>query len=91
MNDAPILKISPKAARVNAGISQGEAAKAMDVDVSTLRRYENGVTAPPWDIVEKMENLYCVSRDNLFLRLKIALSNFLTAHKKAPPEGGAGS
>ena len=70
-----VLRITPKAARVNAQLSQKEAANAFGIDVSTLRRYENGRTVPSWDIVEKMESLYAISKDHIFFRSKTALSD----------------
>lgn len=69
------FKITAKAARVNAGFSQKEIASLWDIDVSTLRRYENGLTFPPWDIVEKMEETYGITRDHLFFKRKIALNS----------------
>lgn len=74
-NNKAAFKISPKAARVNANYSQKGAAEAFDIDSSTLRRYENGITAPPWDVVEKMEKLYGISRDHLSFKSKIAFSD----------------
>ena len=61
-------KISLKAARVNANLSQGEAAEHVGVATSTLRNWENGITYP--DAVQFMTlcNLYGVSCDNIFLK-----------------------
>ena len=39
-------KITLAAARVNAGLSQQEAAKALGVSVATLQNYESGKTVP---------------------------------------------
>lgn len=50
--------ISPKAARVNARISTTKAAEQLGISRATLSSYEAGRTSPPWEIVEKMGNLY---------------------------------
>lgn len=60
------MRISLKAARVNAGISQKMAAKHLNVSVSTLQNYECGKTIPNWGIVRLMEDMYHISADNLF-------------------------
>ncbi|MFR2614039.1 MAG: helix-turn-helix domain-containing protein, partial [Subdoligranulum sp.] len=46
-------KISLAAARVNAGLNQQEAAKALGVSVATLQNYESGKTVPQWGTVQK--------------------------------------
>lgn len=69
------IKISPKAARVNANISQKEAAKRFGIDVSTLRRYENCQSVPPWDIANAMEREYGINKDNIFFKATTALSD----------------
>lgn len=51
-------KISLEAARVNAKLSQKEAAKSLGVDASTLRNYEKGKSAPSYPMAKKMEQLY---------------------------------
>lgn len=51
-------KITLKAARVNANLSQKEAADALGVNVSTLQNYETGKTVPDWDMVKRIEMLY---------------------------------
>lgn len=51
-------KISLKAARVNANLSQKEAATALGVNVSTLQNYEKGETVPDWEMVKRIENTY---------------------------------
>lgn len=40
------MKITLRAARVNAGVGQLEAAKAIGVNVATISRWENGQTVP---------------------------------------------
>lgn len=56
-------KISLKAARVNADLTQREAAKALGIDVSTLQNYEAGKTVPDWEMVKKIESLYSFPAD----------------------------
>lgn len=44
--------------RQQAGISQDKAAEALCVAVRTMARYETGETIPPFDIVERMAEIY---------------------------------
>ena len=59
-------KISLAAARVNAGLSQQEAAQALGVSVATLQNYESGKTVPQWGTVQKIENVYNFPVDSIF-------------------------
>ena len=59
-------KISLAAARVNAGLSQQEAAQALGVSVATLQNYESVKTVPQWGTVQKIENVYKVPADFIF-------------------------
>jgi transcriptional regulator with XRE-family HTH domain len=59
-------KITLKAARVNAGLSQIEAAKKLNVAVSTLRNWEAGKTYPKQPHIEKMCDVYQIDFDALF-------------------------
>ena len=61
-----MFKISLAAARVNKGIRQGDAAKAIGVMPQTLRNWEKGKTFPKPAQVEKMCKLYGVTWDMLF-------------------------
>lgn len=51
-------RITLKAARVNAELSQKEAANALGVNVCTLQNYESGKTVPDWEMVRKIELVY---------------------------------
>lgn len=51
-------RISLKAARVNANLSQTEAAKRIGISRSTLQNYETGQTVPNWDAVQRMVEVY---------------------------------
>lgn len=59
------VKISIRAARVNAGYSQKEAADRLGVSNKTLGNWENGITFPPADKIVAICELYGVSYDNL--------------------------
>ena len=58
-------KITLKAARVNVGLNQQEAAKALKVDKSTLSSWERGVTFPTADQIALLCELYGVSYDHI--------------------------
>lgn len=60
-------KITLAAARVNAGLSQKDAARLIGVAPATLRNYETGKTSPGWDVVRKIEKVYGISIDYIFL------------------------
>ncbi len=60
------FKISLKAARVNANLTQKEASKELGISQNTLINYENGDTIPTWDIVDRMVSLYGIPADYLF-------------------------
>lgn len=66
------LRISLKAARVNAGYSQRKAAKLLKICVSSLQNYEAGKVAPSWDVVKRIEDLYGIPADNIFFDSKYA-------------------
>lgn len=59
-------KITLKAARVNAGLSQGDAAKKLNIAVSTLRNWEAGKTFPTQPKIEAICDLYRIPFDVLF-------------------------
>lgn len=59
-------KITLKAARVNANLSQQDAAERIGVAVSTLRNWEAGKTFPTQPKIEKMCEVYGISFDVLF-------------------------
>ena len=51
-------KISMTAARVNARLSQREAAKALNITPATLRNWESGITMPSVAKAAEMAMLY---------------------------------
>lgn len=60
-------KITIKAARVNAGLTQRQAAKLLGINPDTLSRYESGRSVPRVDMIEKMSKLYCIDKQYIFL------------------------
>lgn len=60
-----MLKITLAAARVNKGLSQKDAAKALGVSGRVLCAWENGKSFPKADQIEKICQLYGVPYDVL--------------------------
>lgn len=56
-------KITLKAARVNAGYSQIEAAKLLGISNKTLCLWEKGIRFPKQPMIEKLCELYGISYD----------------------------
>ena len=70
-----MLKISLRAARVNAGLSQDEVASLLQISNKTLSNWENGDTFPSAKRIESLCELYGVSYDDInFLPKKFAKS-----------------
>lgn len=67
-------RISLAAARVNAGLTQKEAALKLHIDKRTLQNYEMGRTAPNWYVVRRMEEVYKFPAEYLNFTSKSALS-----------------
>lgn len=61
------MKVTLRAARINADMTQEDAAKLMNVSVRTIANWEKGTTQPRFDQVAKLCQLYCVDIDNIFL------------------------
>ena len=62
------MRVTLKAARVNAGYSQAEAAKKLNVGEKTLQNWEAGTTSPRADKMADICNLYgCTINDIIFL------------------------
>lgn len=59
------IKISLEAARINAGYNQKTAAKELHISPSTLGKYEAGTAYPKWDLINKIEKLYKIKKDNI--------------------------
>lgn len=65
-------KITLKAARINAGLSQKDAAEKIGVCIATLQNYENGITVPDWDIVDKISSVYNFPAEYIFFARNFA-------------------
>lgn len=59
------VRINYIAARINAGLSQEEAAKKLGISVYTLANYENGKTVPTWSTHIKMSECYQIPSEML--------------------------
>ena len=70
-----MAKITLRAARINAGFSQEDAASLLQISTKTLSSWENGITFPSAKKIECLCALYDVSYDDIiFLPKKFALS-----------------
>ena len=58
--------ISLRAARVNAGLTQKEAALKLGISKETLQNYEEGITAPTMQRVDEISELYHFPKDYIF-------------------------
>lgn len=67
-------QISMKAARVNAGLSQEQAARLLGISKSTLQSYESGQTVPDILLSRKIEIVYGFPTDYIFFGIDNALS-----------------
>ena len=59
------MALTLKAARVNVGLTQSEAAKKLGIATDTLRMYESGKTFPDVPTIKKIEGLYHVSYNDI--------------------------
>lgn len=57
------FKVSLKAARINANMTQKEAAKLLNVDKSTIASWEYGKTHPDYIKAEKISEIYGIPLD----------------------------
>lgn len=64
-NGGEKLAITLKAARVNAGMTQKNAAKALEITTTTLVNYEAGRSIPKIDMAQKMANLYKTTLEDI--------------------------
>ena len=60
-----MLRITLRAARVNKGLDQKEAAKSLKISNKTLQSWESGRTAPKQNYIDAICELYGVSYDNI--------------------------
>ena len=67
-------KLKMKALRVNAGLSQGDAAKALSVSPKTLQNWENYITFPSALQLVEMCRLYGCNLNDIFFFFFLAKS-----------------
>lgn len=67
-------KIQLKAARVNANLTQREAAIKLHISEATLQNYETGKTVPQWDVVKMIGEVYHFPTDYIYFGDDYALS-----------------
>lgn len=60
------LQISLAAARVNAELTQSQVADIMQVDRSTIRRWEKNEKIPNYDETKKLAEVYNIPMDCIF-------------------------
>jgi len=65
------LRISLEAARVNARMTQPQAAQAMGVSVATIIKWEKGTTMPTIDKAMALANLYSIPLDSINFAQKL--------------------
>lgn len=65
-----VPKITLKAARVNAGLTQKEAAKLIGIHFQTLSKYEEDSSNIPFSLVEKASEIYKLPISCFFLGKK---------------------
>ncbi len=64
------LQISLAAARVNAGKTQEDVAKALNVSKNTVVAWEKGTTEPKISQARELSSFYGIPLDNIFLPCK---------------------
>lgn len=60
-----MFKLSLKAARVNAGLTQKEVAKLLKVSNKTVHSWESGITSPSAKYVDALCEIYKLQYDDL--------------------------
>lgn len=68
-----MVQMTLKAARVNAGLTQKEAANKLKVSNKTLGSWEKGDSMPNVKYIEPICNLYSVSYDNIIFLSNVSL------------------
>lgn len=66
-------RITLKAARINAGLTQKEAAERLNVSNKTLGNWENNISKPKADKIDAICALYGIPYDNLIFLPQITL------------------
>lgn len=65
-----VPQISMAAARVNANLTQQEAAEKLGISKATLANYEAGKTIPDWDMVHRIGIVYQYPHEYIFFGQK---------------------
>lgn len=65
MNGEKHFKVTLKGLRATYGLSQKEAAKAIDVSLETWRNYERGITSPNESKLRVIENVFGIGYDDI--------------------------
>lgn len=79
-----MLKITLRAARVNAGLKLVDAAKELGINKDTLSKYEKDSTNIPRSIFIKIEQIYKIPVDNIFFGVE---SEFFRMRRDLSEEG----
>ena len=61
------IQIRLAAARVNAGMTQGDVAKRLGISKQTIVNWEKGRNAPGIPEIEMLARIYKIPQDNIFL------------------------
>lgn len=61
------LQITLAAARVNAGLTQGDVAEKMHVSRQTIVNWEKGRVVPGIPEIQMLSRIYKIPQDNIFL------------------------
>lgn len=69
------MGITLRAARVNAGMSQKIAAQKIGIAVDTLGKYERGLSFPDVPIIQRIEEVYGVSYNDLIFYPNITIKS----------------
>ena len=59
------MAISLKAARINSGLTQEQAAEALEITKGTLANYEMGKTTPRISMAKRIARLYGLTVDDI--------------------------
>jgi Predicted transcriptional regulators len=70
-------KITLKAARVNVGLTQIQAAKLAGIHFQKLQKYEVDSDSIPRSLAKKLSNIYGYPIDNIFFGTNIALKRYM--------------
>lgn len=59
------MSITLKAARINLGLTQAQAAEKLGISTNTLQKYEAGITFPNIKMIRKIESVYDVEYNDI--------------------------